>query len=141
MQVGRTAGRAITETLEVTTRQWKSNQTAREKFTCRDCERISQPSAPFHPTPKGWAGPNLLAMILFEKFGHHQALNRQAERYAKEGVEINLSTPADLVGASAVALQPIHDLIAYLCPQCRTFSRGRHDSAAAATGGTQAARF
>ena len=30
---------------------------AREKFTCRDCEKISQPPAPFHATPRGWAGP------------------------------------------------------------------------------------
>ncbi len=104
-------GEDITETLEVIPRQWKVIQTVREKFTCRDCERISQPPAPFHPTPRGWAGPNLLAMILFEKFGQHQPLNRQAERYAKEGVEISLSTLADQVGACAVALQPIHDLI------------------------------
>ena len=104
-------GKDITETLEVIPRQWKVVQTVREKFTCRDCERISQPPAPFHPTPRGWAGPNLLAMILFEKFGQHQPLNRQAERYAKEGVEISLSTLADQVGACALALQPIHDLI------------------------------
>jgi transposase len=104
-------GEDITETLEVIPRQWKAVQTVREKFTCRDCERISQPPAPFHPTPRGWAGPNLLAMVLFEKFGQHQPLNRQAERYAKEGVEISLSTLADQVGACAVALQPIHDLI------------------------------
>jgi hypothetical protein len=38
-------------------------------------------------------------------------LNRQAERYAKEGVEISLSTLADQVGACTAALQPIHDLI------------------------------
>ena len=104
-------GEDITETLEVIPRQWKVIQTIREKFTCRECEKISQPPAPFHPTPRGWAGPNLLAMVLFEKFGQHQPLNRQAERYAKEGVEISLSTLADQVGACAVALQPIHDLI------------------------------
>ena len=104
-------GEDITETLEVIPRQWKVIQTVREKFTCRDCEKISQPPAPFHPTPRGWAGPNLLAMVLFEKFGQHQPLNRQAERYAKEGVEISLSTLADQVGACAMALQPIHDLI------------------------------
>ena len=104
-------GEDITETLEVIPRQWKVIQTVREKFTCRDCEKISQPPAPFHPTPRGWAGPNLLAMVLFEKFGQHQPLNRQAERYEKEGVEISLSTLADQVGACTAALQPIHDLI------------------------------
>ena len=62
-------------------------------------------------TPRGFAGPNLLAMILFEKFGQHQPLNRQSERYAREGVDLSLSTLADLVGACAAALRPLHTLI------------------------------
>ncbi len=104
-------GEDVTDTLEVIPRQWKVIQTVREKFTCRDCERISQPPAPFHPTPRGWAGPSLLAMIVFEKYGQHQPLNRQAERYAREGVELSLSTLADQVGAVAAALAPLHALI------------------------------
>ena len=104
-------GEDITETLEVIPRQWKVIQTVREKFTCRDCEKISQPPAPFHPTPRGWAGPNLLAMIAFEKFGQHQPLNRQAERYAREGVELSLSTLADQLGAVTETLKPLHRLI------------------------------
>lgn len=104
-------GEDITETLEVVPRQWKVVQTVREKFTCRDCERISQPPAPFHPIPRGWAGPSLLAMIVFEKFGQHQPLNRQAERYAREGVELSLSTLADQVGAVTELLKPLHALI------------------------------
>jgi transposase len=57
----------------------------RERFSCRECEAITQPPAPFHAIPRGLAGPSLLAMILFEKFGQHQPLNRQSERYAREG--------------------------------------------------------
>ncbi len=57
-------GEDIAETLEVIPRQWKVIQTVREKFTCRACEKISQPPAPFHPTPRGWAGPNLLAFAM-----------------------------------------------------------------------------
>ena len=53
----------------------------REKFSCRDCEKISQATAPFHVLPRGFAGPGLLAMILFEKYGQHPPLNRQSERY------------------------------------------------------------
>ena len=105
-------GEDVTETLEVIPRRWKVIQTVREKFTCRDCERISQPPAPFHATPRGWAGPNLLATILFEKYGQHLPLNRQRDRYAREGVDLSLSTLADQVGACAVALKPLHDLIA-----------------------------
>ena len=104
-------GEDITETLEVVPRQWKVIQTVREKFTCRACEKISQPPAPFHPIPRGWAGPSLLAMIIYEKYGQHQPLNRQAERYSREGVELSLSTLADQVGAVAQLLKPLHDLI------------------------------
>ncbi len=104
-------GEDVTETLEVIPRQWKVIQTVREKFSCRDCEQISQPPAPFHPTPRGFAGPSLLAMILFEKYGQHQPLNRQSARYALEGIELSTSTLADQVGACAFALRPLHELI------------------------------
>ena len=104
-------GEDVTETLEVIPRQWKVIQTVREKFSCRDCETITQPPAPFHVTPRGFAGPHLLAMVLFEKFGQHQPLNRQSERYAREGIDLSLSTLADQVGACTAALQPLHALI------------------------------
>jgi transposase len=104
-------GEDVTETLEVIPRQWKVIQHVREKFTCRDCEAISQAPAPFHVIPRGWAGPNLLAMVAFEKFGQHQPLNRQAERYAREGVPISLSTLADQVGACCAVLDPLFRLI------------------------------
>ena len=105
-------GEDITETLEVVPRRWKVIQTIRERFSCRECETITQPPAPFHVTPRGFAGPSLLAMILFEKFGQHQPLNRQSERYAREGVDLSLSTLADQVGACALALRPLNALIA-----------------------------
>ena len=103
----RKLGETVTETLEVIPRQWKVIQHVREKMTCRDCEKISEPPAPFHVTSRGWAGPNLLAMLLFEKFGQHQPLNRQAERYAREGVPLALSTLADQVGAGCAVLEPL----------------------------------
>jgi transposase len=103
----RKLGEDITETLEVIPRQWKVIQHVREKFTCRDCEKISQAPAPFHVIARGWAGPSLLAMILFEKYGQHQPLNRQAERYAREGVPLSLSTLADQVGACCAVLSPL----------------------------------
>ena len=100
-------GEDITETLEVVPKSWKVIQHVREKFTCRDCEKISQAPAPFHVIARGWAGPSLLAMVLFEMFGQHQPLNRQAERYGREGVPINLSTLADQVGGCTAALMPL----------------------------------
>src|ERR1700716_966924 len=100
-------GEDITETLEVIPKSWKVIQHVREKFTCRDCEKISQAPAPFHVIARGWAGPSLLAMVLLEKFGQHQPLNRQAERYAKEGVPLSLSTLADQVAGCTAALAPL----------------------------------
>ena len=103
----RKLGEDITRTLEVIPRQWKVIETVREKFTCRDCEKISQAPAPFHAIPRGWAGPSLLAMVAYEKFGAHQPLNRLSERFALEGVPIPLSTLADTVGSISFALSPI----------------------------------
>ena len=107
----RKLGEDVTRTLETTPRQWKVIETVREKFTCRDCEKITQAPAPFHVIARGWAGPSLLAMIVFEKFGQHQPLNRQAERYALEGVPIALSTMADAVGSVCAALDPLRRLV------------------------------
>ncbi|ARU18108.1 IS66 family transposase [Croceicoccus marinus] len=104
-------GEDVTETLEVIPRSWKVIQTVREKFSCRDCEKIAQAPAPFHVVPRGWAGPSFLAMLLFEKYGQHQPLNRQAERFAREGVPLSVSTLADQVGAAAHALMPLYKLI------------------------------
>ena len=107
----RKLGEDVTRTLESVPRQWKVIETVREKFSCRDCEKISQTPAPFHVIPRGWAGPSLLAMLLYEKFGQHQPLNRQTERYALEGVPISLSTAADAVGACCTVLEPLSRLL------------------------------
>lgn len=104
-------GEDVTRTLESVPRQWKVVETVREKFSCRDCEKISQSPAPFHSIPRGWAGPSLLAMIMYEKFGQHQPLNRQCERYALEGVQIALSTMADAVGSVCAELAPLLGLV------------------------------
>src|SRR3982075_3842320 len=103
----RKLGETVTETLESIPRQWKVIQHVREKFTCRDCEKISQAPAPFHVIARGWAGPSLLAMILFEEFGQPQPLNRHAERYGKGRLALRLSTLADQVGGCTAALTPL----------------------------------
>jgi transposase len=104
-------GEDVTETLEVVPRQWKVIQTVREKFTCRSCEKITQPPAPFHVIARARAGASLLAMILYAKFGEHQPLNRQSETYAREGIELDVSTLADWVGACTASLAPLIELI------------------------------
>src|SRR6202030_2135194 len=82
-------GEDITETLEVIPRQWKVIQAVREKFSCRECENVTQRPAPLRVRPRGCAGPTLLAMILFEKFGQHQPRNRQSQRHRREGIDLS----------------------------------------------------
>jgi transposase len=104
-------GEDITETLEEIPRRFKVIETVREKFSCRDCEAITQPPAPFHATPRGYIGPQLLATIVFDKFGMHVPLNRQSQRFKCEGIDLSVSTLADQVGAASFALMPLYRLI------------------------------
>jgi transposase len=104
-------GETITETLESIPRTYKVIQTVREKFSCRACETITQPPAPFHPIARGRAGPNLLAGVMHGKFCDHQPLNRQSESFAREGIDLSVSTLADWVGACTTALTPLVTLI------------------------------
>jgi transposase len=107
----RKIGEDVTETLELIPRQWKVIQHVREKFSCRACEAISQPPAPSHPIARGRAGPGLLAHILFAKYSLHLPLNRQSTTYAREGIELDVSTLADWVGAAAATLMPLVEAI------------------------------
>ena len=104
-------GEDVTETLDVVPRQLFVTEHVREKFSCRSCEKIAQPPAPFHAIARGFAGPSLLAMILVDKYADHQPLNRQSEQLAREGVELSVSTMADHIGACAAALLPLAELI------------------------------
>ena len=104
-------------------------QTVRERFSCRACETITQPPAPFHVTPRGFAGPHLLATILFDKFGQHQPLNRQSERFAREGIALSVSTLADQVGACTAALAPPARADRRACSGGRAAARRRHHGA------------
>jgi hypothetical protein len=52
----RKLGEDVTRTLESVPRQWKVVETVREKFSCRDCEKISQAPA-CSIVARGWAGP------------------------------------------------------------------------------------
>jgi transposase len=83
----------------------------REKFSCRSCEKITQPPAPFHAIARGFAGPSLLAMVLVDKYAKHQPLNRQSDQFARERIELSVSTMADHVGACAAVLMPLYELI------------------------------
>lgn len=123
----RKLGEDVTETLERVPASWSMIEHVREKMTCRRCEAITQPPAPFHPISRGRAGPNLLAEVAFGKFGLHLPLHRQSERFSCEGVPIDASTLADWVGTVTVSLQPLTEAIeAYI----RSAARLHADDAA-----------
>src|SRR3954447_25087996 len=105
----RKIGEDVTETLELVPRQWKVIARVREKFSCRACEAITQPPAPSHPIARGRAGPQLLAHILFAKYGLHLPLNRQSDAYHREGIELDVSTLADW--AAGATLMPLVEVI------------------------------
>jgi len=107
----RKIGEDVTETLELIPRQWKVIQHVREKVSCRACEAITQPPAPSHPIARGRAGPKLLAHVLFSKYGLHLPLNRQSATYEREGIDLDVSTLADWVGAAAATLMPLVEVI------------------------------
>src|SRR3546814_12178533 len=88
----RKLGQDVSETLESIPRQWKVIQHVREKSSGRDCEAVSQSPAPFHVAPRVWAGPSLLAMVLFEQFTQHTPLHRPPERSAHAGVPLRPPT-------------------------------------------------
>lgn len=104
-------GEDITESLERIPASWRVIQHVREKLSCRACDTISQPPAPFHPLSRGRAGPNLLAEVVFGKYGQHLPLHRQADRFTREGVAIEASTLCDWIGGVSVALRPILERI------------------------------
>ena len=104
-------GEDVTESLERVPASWFVIQHVREKFSCRACEAITQPPAPSHPIARGRAGPVLLAEIAFGKFCLHLPLHRQSRAFAREGVEIDVSTMADWMGAVSVALKPMVEII------------------------------
>ena len=75
-------GEDVTESLEMVPRRWKVIQHVREKYSCRSCEKITQPPPPSHPIARGRAGPGLLAHVLFGKYGMHLPLTRQSTAFA-----------------------------------------------------------
>lgn len=107
----RKLGEDITETLEFVPATWKVIQHVREKFSCRKCAHITQAPAPSHPIARGRAGPQLLAQVLFSKYRAHLPLNRQSDIYAHEGIDLDVSTLADWVGACTATLMPLVDEI------------------------------
>ena len=100
-------GEDVSEQLERIPATFKVIRHVRPKFACNHCERVVEAPAPSRPIERGLAGPGLLAHVLMSKYGHHLPLYRQAEIYAREGVDLDRSTLAGWVGATSELLAPL----------------------------------
>ena len=103
----RRLGEDVSELLEWVPGSFKVLRIVRPKLSCAGCERIVQVPAPSRPIERGLAGPGLLAHVLVAKYCDHAPLYRQAEMYAREGVELERSTLADWVGGTSRLLEPL----------------------------------
>jgi transposase len=108
----RRIGEDITETLDYVPGRFKVIRHIREKLSCRSCDTVIAAPAPDHAIARGRAGAGLLAHIVVSKYDDHLPLYRQAEIFAREGVELETSTLSGWVGATAAALQPLIDALA-----------------------------
>lgn len=103
----RRLGEDVSEELELVPARFKVVRHVRPKFSCRSCETITQAPMPSRPIERGRPGPGLLAHVLVGKYADHLPLYRQAEIYARDGVDLDRSTLADWVGKSAALLRPL----------------------------------
>ena len=113
-------GEDVSEVLEYVPARFKVIRHIRPKLSCTKCDVIVQAEAPSRPIARGLAGPGLLAHVLVSKYADHLPLYRQAEIYAREGVELERSTLADWVGATSELLKPLNEALRrYVMSACK----------------------
>jgi transposase len=100
-------GEDISEMLEYVPEHFKVIRQVRPKLACARCDKIVQAEAASRPIERGIAGPGLLAHVLVSKYADHLPLYRQAEIYARDGVELDRSTMAEWVGGCSRLLEPL----------------------------------
>lgn len=104
-------GEDVSEMLEYVPARFKVIRHVRPKLSCACCQRIVQVPAPIRPIDRGVPGPGLLAHVAVSKFADALPLYRQAQIYAREGVELERSTLADWLGGVAHLVQPLVDAL------------------------------
>ena len=108
----RTVGESVTEVLEYIPGRFEVIRHVRPACSCRTCETMMQAPMPELPIPRGMAGPSFLAHIAIAKFCDHLPLYRQAEIYARAGIDVDRGLLADWLGHLAWLLRPLVELIA-----------------------------
>lgn len=101
----------VSEILERIPEQFKVIRHVRPKFSCTSCSQIVQAAAPSRPIERGIAGPGVIAHVLTAKYCDHQPLYRQSQIYARDGIELERSTLAGLVGGAASLLVPLAEAV------------------------------
>ena len=104
-------GEDVSEILERVPEHFIVIRQVRPKLACAGCDKIVQAEAPSRPIERGIAGPGLLAHVLVSKYADHLPLYRQAEIYAREGVELDRSTMAEWVGGCSRLLEPLVEVL------------------------------
>ncbi|TMV02560.1 IS66 family transposase [Ruegeria sediminis] len=113
----KTLGEDVTEELEYVPGRFVVNRIVRPRMACSCCVAIVQSPLPSRPIDRGRPGPGLLAHVLVGKYSDHLPLYRQAQIFAREGVDLDRSTLSDWVGRSTALLEPLADAIGRLVRQ------------------------
>ena len=117
-------GEATSERLDIVPAQFRVLVVRRPKYGCRACESVVvQAPAPARLIEGGLPTEATIAQVLVAKYADHLPLYRQAQIYARQGIELDRSTLADWVGRAAFLLRPIHErLLAALKRSTKLFA-------------------
>jgi len=100
------------ERLDVVPTTFRVLVTRRPRYGCRSCEStVLQAPAPARIVEGGIPTEALIAQVLVSKYADHLPLYRQAQIYARQGIQLDRSTLADWVGRAAWYLRPLRDHI------------------------------
>src|SRR5438128_11913773 len=102
-------GEDVAERLDIVPAQFRVLVVRRPKYACRSCEDVVvQAAAPARLIEGGLPTEATVAQVLVSKYADHLPLYRQAQIYARQGVNLDRSTLADWVGRAAFALRPVY---------------------------------
>ena len=105
-------GEDTSEMLDIVPAQLRVKVIRRPRYGCRACEEaVVQAPAPERPITGGMATEALLAHVLVAKFSDHLPLYRQAQIFARQGIELDRSTLCDWVGRACWWLEPLWRLL------------------------------
>src|SRR3712207_2486903 len=105
-------GEDTSEMLDIVPAQLRVKVIRRPRYGCRVCEEaVVQAPAPERPITGGMATEALLAHVLVAKFSDHLPLYRQAQIFARQGIELDRSTLCDWVGWACWWLEPLWRLL------------------------------